>query len=64
MASSSPAITRVGAAIWDRRPAVVLQANLYLRLKGLDGLLVREGQRFLDDLLHRAVRVRAACTPR
>ena len=35
------------------------EADVDLRLKGLDGLLVGEGQRLLDDLSHRAVRVRA-----
>src|ERR671915_222936 len=35
------------------------EADVDLRLKGLDGLLVGEGQRLLDELTHRAVRVRA-----
>ncbi len=35
------------------------EARVDLRLKGLDGLLVGEGQRLLDDLVDGAVRVRA-----
>jgi hypothetical protein len=42
---------------------VVREADVDLRLKGLDGLLVGEGQRLLDDSFYRAVRVRAACRP-
>ena len=38
---------------------VVREAHVNLRLKGLDGLLVGEGQRLLDELTYRAVCVRA-----
>ncbi len=38
---------------------VMRDADVDLRLKGLDGLLVGEGQRLLDDLFHRAIRMRA-----
>jgi hypothetical protein len=62
MMSSSPASTSVGAAIFDRR--IVPEADVDLRLKGLERLLVREGQRVFDDPVDRAVRVRAACRPR
>src|SRR3712207_6424953 len=37
------------------------EADVDLRLKGLDGLLVGEGQRLLDELSHRAVCMRARC---
>jgi hypothetical protein len=35
------------------------ETDLDLRLKGLDRLLVRKGQRLLDELVHRTVGVRA-----
>ena len=37
------------------------EAGVDLRLEGLDGLLVGEGQRFGDELVHGAVGVRAWC---
>ncbi len=37
------------------------EADVDLCLKGLDGLLMREGHGLLDDLVHRTVRVRARC---
>jgi hypothetical protein len=58
MMSNSPDRTSVGAAISERRSGrVVRNAHINLRLKGLDGLLVGERQRLLDDLGHRTVRV-------
>ena len=58
MMSSSPDRTSVGAAISARRSTVRARGRRRLALKGLNGLLVGEGQRLLDDLTHRAVRVR------
>jgi hypothetical protein len=52
-------MTSVGAAIRRGGRPCHARAGVRLRLQGLDGLLVGEGQSLPDELVHGAVRVRA-----